>query len=66
MSVIQAVIAVWTQLLGWMSGAFGEVTKLFWDGEALTFIGVFASVMAGIAVVLLIFNLIRSFLPMRG
>lgn len=70
--MIQAITTVWTALATWLVGIFPQVTKFFYvanesgTGGELTFAGIMAVVMAGIALVLLVFNLIRSFLPMRG
>lgn len=59
---------VWTAIMNWLTSIFPLVTKFFYDAEtkALTFAGVLAVIMAGVALILLVFNLIRSFLPMRG
>lgn len=59
---------VWTAVINWLTSIFPLVTEFFYNTEtnALTFAGVFAVVMAGVALILLVFNLIRSFLPMRG
>lgn len=63
---------VWTQILTFFTSIFPAVSQFFVtpaSGETpmqLTFMGVCAVIMAGIALILLVFNLIRSFLPMRG
>lgn len=59
---------VWTAVLNWLTSAFPLVTEFFYNSEtnALTFAGTLAVIMAGVALILLVFNLIRSFLPMRG
>ena len=68
--MVEAILAVWTALATWLTGQFPNIESLFvtTTGETttLTFVGVMAVVMAGIALILLVFNLIRSFLPMRG
>lgn len=69
--MINAFVTVWTALSTFLTGLFPSITSLFWDstgeaGGSLTFIGVMAVVMAGVSLILLVFNLIRSFLPMRG
>lgn len=66
MEIFTAIVAIWQAMLNWWSGTFSAVSTFFYADGALTFPGVFAVVMAGIALVLLVFNLIRSFLPMRG
>ena len=59
---------IWTAVMNWLTSIFPLVTQFFYDAEtkALTFAGVLAVIMAGVALILLVFNLIRSFLPMRG
>ena len=59
---------VWTAVLNWLTTTFPLVTEFFYNAEtnALTFAGTLAVIMAGVALTLLVFNLIRSFLPMRG
>jgi len=68
--MIGLVTETWTAVMTWLVTLFPEVTKFFVTGSGdsmeLTFAGVFAVVMAGVALILLVFNLIRSFLPMRG
>lgn len=70
--MLNAIITAWTSLITFLTGLFSSVTELFWDSSAnsgageLTFIGVLAIIMAGVSICLLIFNLIRSFFPMRG
>lgn len=59
---------VWTEVSTYLANLFPKVTELFYNTEtnALTFVGVMAVIMAGIAIVLLVFNLIRSFFAMHG
>lgn len=63
---------VWTSLMTFLTSIFPQVTALFYtpgtgsESGSLTFVGVLAVVMAGVSLILLVFNLIRSFLPMRG
>lgn len=67
-------VGVWTELVTWITSLFESITSLFVtttvvDGVAtyaLTFVGTCAVIMAGIAIMLLVFNLIRSFVNMRG
>lgn len=63
---ISAIVAVWQAILNFLSSTFMTVTTFFWENGQLTFAGTLAVIMAGVAMVLLVFNLIRSFLPMRG
>ena len=59
---------VWTAVIAWLTSIFPLVTEFFYTSETqtLTFAGTLAIIMAGVALILLVFNLIRSFLPMRG
>ena len=66
--MLTTITNVWTAVMNWLSGIFPLVTEFFYNAEtnALTFAGTLAVIMAGVALILLVFNLIRSFLPMRG
>ena len=63
---------VWTSLAEFFSELWPNIISLFYtaptDGGTgtLTFVGVMAVIMAGVALILLVFNLIRSFFSMRG
>lgn len=67
-------VEVWTQMLTFFTSLFPAVEGFFVTTvgsgadatKSLTFMGVCAVVMAGVALILLVFNLVRSFLPMRG
>lgn len=68
----EAFIEVWGKIMAFIVTIFQNISGVFWDAAAndgkggLTFIGIMAIIMAGIALILLVFNLIRSFFPMRG
>ena len=70
--MIAAFTEVWTSLVTWFKTLFPAITEFFYvEGESpgtgdLTFAGTCAVIMAGVALILLVFNLIRSFLPIRG
>ena len=72
--MIAQFVSVWTELVSWITTLFSSITELFVtttivEGAAvysLTFVGTCAVIMAGIALMLLVFNLIRSFVNMRG
>lgn len=70
--MLSAITQVWTSLITFLTGLFSNITSIFWDSTAnqgageLTFVGILAIIMAGISICLLVFNLIRSFFPMRG
>lgn len=69
--MVAAFTNVWTTLLEWFIDLFGMITEIFvttsTEGTVtLTFVGTCAVIMAGVALILLAFNLIRSFVRMRG
>lgn len=70
--MIEAFVAVWGKIMSFIVTIFTNMSQVFWDTTAnegaggLTFVGIMAIIMAGVALVLLVFNLIRSFFPMRG
>ena len=73
MEIFGMITEVWTALMTWLVSLFPQITTFFVTGTGadgdpykLTFPGVFAVVMSGVALILLVFNLVRSFLPMRG
>lgn len=63
-------VSVWNEVVTFLVSLFPQIESIFYttgeNGGALTFVGVMAVIMAGVALVLLVFNLIRSFLAMRG
>lgn len=66
--MIAQFVGVWNSVIAFLVSSFTQVVGVFWnatDNEP-TFIGVMALVMAGVAFLLLIFNLIRSFFAMHG
>lgn len=65
-SLIAGFVEVWTAVSTYLTSLFPSIIALFYTGGSLTFVGVMAVIMAGIAIVLLVFNLIRSFFAMRG
>lgn len=66
-SIIGAFVSVWSALTDFIANLFPRIIELFYDPtEGLTFVGVLAVIMAGISLVLLVWNLIRSFFPMHG
>lgn len=70
--MVAAFVQVWGEVMRFFVTIFTNLQSVFWDATAnegagaLTFIGIMAIIMAGVALILLVFNLIRSFFPMRG
>lgn len=65
-SVISAITAVFTAVMGWLQTAITSVVAVFWTGEALTFLGVLALIALGISIFFLLVGLIQNFLHLRG
>lgn len=59
---------VWNEISTFLVSLFPSLEGLFYNAteQSLTFVGVLAVIMAGISLVLLVFNLIRSFFAMHG
>ena len=64
--LVNQFIGVWGGLVDCISGLFPDISLFFYADDELTFAGVCAVIMAGVALILLVFNLVRSFLTMRG
>lgn len=66
--MISAFTSIWNNLATFLTSLFPSIEGLFYNAETstLTFVGTMAVIMAGIALILLVFNLIRSFFIMRG
>ncbi len=63
---------VWQSLVTFLTGLFTNISALFYTpasgsgSGSLTFIGTLALITAGVSLILLVFNLIRSFVVARG
>lgn len=64
--MIATIVEVWSAVMNQITSTFADITTLFYAENQLTFIGTLAVIMAGIGLLLLVFNLIRSFFVMRG
>ena len=70
--MVEAFVGVWGEIMSFIVTIFTNISQVFWDSAAnegageLTFVGIMAIIMAGVALIMLVFNLIRSFFPMRG
>lgn len=66
-TVVSAVLAVFSAILEWFVTAINTAVGIFWVAETgLTFIGTLAVLGLGIAVILMLFAMIRSYLKNRG
>lgn len=67
MTILESFVAVWQEVVDFLVELFPAIFGLFYDPTTgLTFIGIMAVIMAGISLLLLVWNLIRSFFTMRG
>ena len=70
--MVQTLTGVWTELVTFITGLFSDISALFYTPGAqgaagsLTFVGTLAVITAGVSLMLLVFNLIRSFVIARG
>lgn len=66
MTLIGSIGEVWEALMDILMGFVTDVQPLFYSAETgLTFVGTLSIVAVGIAVILLIVNIVRSFLHLR-
>lgn len=60
-------VEVWSAVTSFLTQQFTRVIAIFYDPTTgLSFLGCLAVVMSAVSLLLLIFNLIRSFFPMHG
>lgn len=65
--MVSKFVEVWQAILSFIVETFDSILPVFYTAESgLTFIGTMAVIMAGIAIVLLVWNLFRSFFSMHG
>lgn len=66
--MLSAMTTAWQAVSTYVVSLFGDITGLFWDATAnsnaggLTFIGILSCITVGISIMLLVFNITRSFL----
>lgn len=66
MSVVESIVDVWTAVSSWFVSTVGTVTELFYVPETgLTFIGALAVFGGGIAIILGIIGMVRSWVKRR-
>lgn len=66
MTLIGSIVEIWEALMTAVMGLITDAQSLFYSAEGgLTFIGTLSIVAVAIAVVLLIVNIVRSFLHLR-
>ena len=66
-TVLDAILAVFLSIGGWIADAVSAMTPMFWATETgLTFLGVLAVSGLGFSVVFLVIGLIQNFMHFRG
>lgn len=66
MDILNAITAVFSAIFDWFIEAITSVMGLFYTAEGgLTIIGVLTIISLGIALVMLIINIVRNFLTLR-
>lgn len=63
MTVISSITDAWTAVSEWYIQTFQDIPALFWDStNGLTFVGTLAVMGAGLAIIMGLVKVIRSFL----
>lgn len=66
MNVIETIFAVFTAIIGWFVESITAITGIFWSAETgLTFLGSLALCGLGIAIILMLVALVRSYLRFK-
>lgn len=66
-TVLDAVLAVFTAIGNWITGAVTQLIPMFYTAEAgLTFMGVLAVAGLAFSVIFLVIGIIQNFLHFRG
>lgn len=67
MTVIEAILDVWTMLVEWFTTSIGSITNVFYSPESgLTFIGGLTILSIALGVATMIVATVRSYLQMRA
>lgn len=66
MSVLNAVLNVFTEVGTWIADSITNLMPIFYNGEGLTFLGVLAVAGLAFSVTFLVIGLIQNFLHFRG
>lgn len=62
-TIIDAILAVWTSVLTWFGGAFGDLIPIFYESDTgLTFIGYLAIAGTAVSAAFLFLGLIQKWL----
>lgn len=71
MTIVSAILAVWTALSTWIIEALQSIVPLFWTagssgGGELTFFGFMSVVSLGIGVFFLLLRVVQNFIKLRS
>lgn len=65
-TVLDAVLAVFSSVGDWITGAVTDIIPMFYDQGALTFLGILAVAGLAFSVIFLVLGIIQNFLHFRG
>lgn len=66
MSILDAILAVFTSVGTWLQTAVTNLIPMFWNDSSLTFLGVLAVAGLAFSVIFLVMGIIQRFLHFRG
>ncbi len=66
MSILDAILAVFTSVGTWLQTAVTNLIPMFWNDNSLTFLGVLAVAGLAFSVIFLVMGIIQRFLHFRG
>lgn len=64
-TVVDQILGVMSDIGSWFGNTVSTVSEMFYANGSLTFIGLLAVIGVSIATILLIINLVKSFLQLR-
>lgn len=64
--MLSAITQVWTEIMTWITTSLASVQTVFYDGNALTFLGVLAVIGVAISIAFLVIGVIQNFLKLRS
>lgn len=64
--MIGTITTVWTEVMTWITTSLASVQAVFYNENALTFLGVLAVISVAIGIAFLLIGVIQNFLHLRG
>lgn len=64
--MIGTITTVWTEVMTWITSSLASVQEVFYQENALTFLGVQAVISVAIGIAFLLIGVIQNFLHLRG